>query len=228
MIIINNAPCRRIIKFSVPFLLIPAIAVIGVSVFEGKRYMILSLCTAVFSLLLFAAGYEKKNVGTKRMVAAAVMTALCFAGRFIPVFKPVTAITIITAMYMGSETGFFVGAMTALISNFYFGQGPWTPFQMLGWGLIGFAAGALHKLLKKNRPLLLIFGAVSGILYSLVMDIWNVLWYSGGFNAKLYFAAILTAIPHTAIYAVSNVIFLQLLAKPFGEKLERMKIKGGL
>ena len=228
MILIKNMPCRRIIKFAVPFLIIPAIAVICVSVFEGKRYMILSLCTAFFALLLFAAGYEKKNVGTKRMVAASVMTALCFAGRFIPVFKPVTAIIIITAMYMGSEAGFFVGAMTALISNFYFGQGPWTPFQMLGWGIIGFTAGALLKLLKKNRTLLLIFGAVSGILYSLVMDIWNVLWYSGGFNVKLYFAAIFTAIPHTTVYALSNVIFLLLLAKPFGEKLERIKIKGGL
>lgn len=228
MILIKNMPCRRIIKFAVPFLIIPAIAVICVSVFEGKRYMILSLCTAFFALLLFAAGYEKKNVGTKRMVAASVMTALCFAGRFIPVFKPVAAIIIITAMYMGSEAGFFVGAMTALISNFYFGQGPWTPFQMLGWGIIGFTAGVLPKLLKKNRPLLLIFGAVSGILYSLVMDIWNVLWYSGGFNVKLYFAAIFKAIPHTTVYALSNVIFLLLLAKPFGEKLERIKIKGGL
>lgn len=60
------------------------------------------------------------------------------------------------------------------------------------------------------------------------MDIWNVLWYSGGFNVKLYFAAIFTAIPHTTVYALSNVIFLLLLAKPFGEKLERIKIKGGL
>lgn len=228
MIIIKNEPCRRIIKFTVPFLLIPAVAVIGVSAFEGKRYMIISLCAAFFALLLFAAGYEKKSVGTKRMVAAAVMTALCFAGRFIPVFKPVTAITIIVAMYIGSETGFLVGAMTALISNFYFGQGPWTPFQMLGWGIIGYAAGVLSQPLKKSRLFLLIFGAFSGIAYSLVMDVWNVLWYSGGFSPKLYFAAIITAAPHTAIYAISNVIFLHLLASPFGEKLERMKIKGGL
>lgn len=228
MILIKNTQCRRIIKFAVPFLIIPAIAVICVSVFEGKRYMVLSLCAAFFALLLFAAGYEKKNVGTKRMVAASVMTALCFAGRFIPVFKPVTAIIIITAIYMGSEAGFFVGAMTALISNFYFGQGPWTPFQMLGWGIIGYAAGVFSQPLKKSRLFLLIFGSFSGIAYSLVMDIWNVLWYSGGFNVKLYFAAIFTAIPHTAVYAVSNAFFLQLLAKPFGEKLERMKIKGGL
>ncbi|MBQ8582613.1 MAG: ECF transporter S component [Ruminococcus sp.] len=227
MIAIRNRNFRRVIKFTVPFLMIPALAMLCIVVFEGKRYMIISLFSALFALLLFACGYEKKNTGTKRMVVASAMTALCFAGRFIPVFKPVSAMTIITGMYMGSETGFLVGAMTALVSDFYFGQGPWTPFQMLAWGLIGYIAGVLSKPLKKSRIFLIVWGAFSGLLFSLIMDLWSVLWYSGELTIKLYLAAFVTALPHTVIYAVSNAVFLYLLEKPFGEKLSRLRIKGG-
>ena len=162
------------------------------------------------------------------MVIAAVMIALCFAGRFIPFLKPISALTIIAGMYLGGETGFLVGAMTAVLSNFYFGQGPWTAFQMLAWGMIGLIAGILSEPLRRSRIFLLIYGAAAGMMYSFRMDIWTVLWYAEGFQLKLYLAALVTAIPYTASYVVSNVLFLSLLAKPFGEKLQRIKKKYGV
>ena len=66
-----------------------------------------------------------KEMTSRRMVLVAIMTALSIAGRFIPMFKPVTAISIITGAYLGGGSGFLVGALSALLSNFYFGQGPW-------------------------------------------------------------------------------------------------------
>ena len=156
------------------------------------------------------------------------MIALSIAGRFIPFFKPVTAITILTAIYLGGEAGFLVGSFSALLSNFYFGQGPWTAFQMLAWGLIGLFAGFLAKPLEKSKTALLVYGVLSGIAFSFIMDVWTVLWYNGSFNISLYLAALTTAIPHTVLYAVSNFIFLLLLSKPFGEKLNRIKIKYGV
>jgi len=206
----------------------PLAIIIGVTLLEQKNYALVATVVAILSLLLFAAGYEKKKTGSRRMVIVAVMIALSVAGRFIPLFKPVTALTVITAVWLGGEAGFLVGAMSALISNFYFGQGPWTPFQMFVCGLIGLLAGALSAPLKKSRLLMVLYGFVSGIAYSLIMDIWTVLWYNSGFSAELYLAALLSATPHTALYAVSNVIFLWLLAKPFGEKLERVKVKYGV
>ena len=79
------------------------------------------------------------------------MVALSVTGRFIPFFKPVTALTVLTAVYLGGEAGFLCGALSAVISNFWFGQGPWTPFQMLAWGMIGLFAGLLASPLKRSR-----------------------------------------------------------------------------
>ena len=121
-----------------------------------------------------------------------------------------------------------VGSFAALLSNFYFGQGPWTPFQMLAWGLIGLFAGYFSSLLKKNHIFLLMFGVLSGVVYSFIMDVWTVLWYDGKFHLALYLSAIVSALPHILLYAASNFIFLWFMAKPFGEKLERIQVKYGI
>lgn len=227
MIVFESKSVRNILKIAVPFIVIPILAVIG-SIITEKHHIIISLAVTVFSLLLFSAGFERKTTGSRRMVIVAVMIALCIVGRFIPLFKPVTAITVITAVYLGGEAGFLTGALAAFMSNFYFGQGPWTPFQMLAWGLIGLIAGYLSNPLKRHKVLLLIYGIASGVIYSFVMDIWTVLWYDGGFRWELYASAVVAALPHTVIYAVSNFVFLWFMAKPFGEKLERIKIKYGV
>lgn len=193
-----------------------------------KYHLLISFSVACFAVLLFLTSYERKQVGTRRTVLVSIMTALCIVGRLIPFFKPVTALTMITAMYLGGQSGFVVGAFAALLSNFYFGQGPWTPFQMLAWGSIGLLSGALSKWLKKSRAFLLFSGVLFGIVFSFIMDIWTVIWYNDTFQWKLYLAALVSAIPHTVLYSVSNVVFLYFLAKPFGEKLERIKIKYGI
>ena len=228
MIVIKSSKLRDIIKVTVPLIIIPSLVLSGAVIFDRSRHILISLAVALFALLLFAAGFERKSTGTRRLVIAAVMTALCFAGRFIPILKPISALTIITALYLGGEAGFLVGSLTAILSNFYFGQGPWTAFQMLAWGLIGLVAGILSDPLKRSRVFLLIYGAAAGLMYSFIMDIWTVLWYAEGFDLKLYIAALGTAIPYTASYVISNVLFLSLLAKPFGEKLQRIKNKYGV
>ncbi|MBQ9112773.1 MAG: ECF transporter S component [Clostridia bacterium] len=228
MLTIKSKAVRNVLRVLIPFVLIPTAAVLGTAVFDQKKHLFVSLFVAVLAVILFIAGFEKKITGTRRMVIVAVMIALSVAGRFIPFFKPVTAITVIAAMYLGGEAGFMVGAFSALLSNFYFGQGPWTPFQMLAWGLIGLFAGLLSRPLQKSRAALLIYGALSGALFSLVMDLWTVIGANEGFDSSLYLAAMGTALTHTVLYSVSNVIFLYLLAKPFGDKLNRVRIKYGI
>ncbi|MBQ1955529.1 MAG: ECF transporter S component [Clostridia bacterium] len=223
--VIKSSFLRKFLKFAVPFLFIPVCVLLGVFVLDEKRYVFVSLAVTVFVLLLFVSGFEKKKTGTRRLVLCAVMVALSVVGRFIPFFKPITALTVITAVYIGSEAGFFVGALSAVISNFFFGQGPWTPFQMLAWGLIGFFAGLLGDKLKGRRVPLVIFGVAAGAVYSLVMDVWSVMWFSGGLDAGTYLDAVVAALPHTALYSFSNAVFLWLISKPFGEKLERVKLK---
>ena len=231
ILLIKNTRLRRLLGILLPFVVMPAV-VLGFALGPLRRnYALASLLITLMALVLFSCGFERRKTGTRRMILVAIMSALSVLGRFvfavIPGFKPITAVVVITAMYIGGEAGFLTGALSAVISNFYFGQGPWTPFQMLSWGLIGLLAGLLAIPLKRSRILLSLYGIFAGVAYSFLMDIWTVLWYNGSFNPGLYAAALATAIPYTVMYAVSNVIFLNLLAKPFGEKLYRIKIKYG-
>ena len=228
MTVINNARLRHALGILLPFVIIPALVAAGAYFIDEKRHLVISLGVVSLALLLFWCGFERREMGSRRAVLLAVMVALCVIGRIIPIFKPVTAIVVITAVYLGKETGFACGALAALISNFMSSQGPWTPFQMLGWGLIGLFAGCMPKLLAKSKTAIVIYGVFSGILFSLVMDVWTVLHYNGIFSFELYLLALLESLPHTAIYAVSNVIFLFFMAKPFGDKLSRIKIKYGV
>ena len=228
MIVIRSKKARDVLRVALPFIMMPALVALGAVVFTGQQHLIVSFGMACMALLFFLTGFEKRKTGGRRMVIVSVMTALCIVGRFIPLFKPVTALTVITGMYLGGEAGFLVGALSAALSNFYFGQGPWTAFQMLAWGFIGLAAGWMAPLLKKHRPLLLAFGVAMGAAYSFIMDVWSVMWYAGELNWGLYAASVAAALPHTILYAVSNFVFLYCLARPFGEKLERIKVKYGV
>lgn len=232
MIRIENKNLRTTLRIVVPFVLIPLTVLAGVFVFSENMYAWVSVACVILALLLFYSSFDRKVVGTRRMVIIAVMTALSCIGRsvfaLIPAFKPVTAIIIITAIWIGPESGFLVGSLTAVISNFQFGQGPWTPFQMFSYGMIGLIAGYLSNPLRKSRIALAVYGAFGGIAYSMIMDIWTVLWYQQGFQWNMYLAAIISAIPYTAGYAISNVVFLLILGRPFVEKLERVKLKYGV
>lgn len=224
----NNPKVRRVIRYAIPFALLPVLVIIG-SIYAREKmsaYIIMAVTLLTLALLIF--GSEKKGKGSGRAVLIAIFTALAIVGRFIPIIKPVCAIIIIGGIYLGAESGFAIGAFAALISNFSFGQGPWTPFQMLGWGLIGLIAGLCSGWFRKNRTAVYIYGGLCGIMYSFLMDVWTALWYESNEFWSLYVAAIIDAIPYTIVYAVSNVLFLFLLLKPFGRKLERVKVKYAL
>ena len=228
MSLTKNEKLKRVFSFLLPCVFMPVVIIIGSLYAGGQGYALLSLIVALLSLVLFICGSESKSTGTRRLVIVSIMVALSAVGRLIPVFKPVTFIVVITGVTLGPQAGFLTGAFSAVISNITFGQGPWTPFQMFAWGMIGFVAGLLSKPLTKSRISLIVYLVISGVLYSLIMDVWTVLWYEQGFVAELYKAAVISAIPVTAVYSVSNVIFALLLAKPMCDKLNRVKIKYGV
>lgn len=243
---------KKAVLLCVAFVAIPALILFGVVAFNDRMYLWISICIAVLACLpLFisfelrggsgkksgrapecAASEAQSGRGTTRLIILASMTALSVLGRFIfaplPFFKPVTAIVVITGMYLGAESGFLCGAMSAILSNIMFGQGPWTPFQMFTWGIIGLFAGLMAGILKRNRIILSVFGVLAGVLFSFTMDIWTVLWWDGKFSFSRYLTALASAAGVTAVYAVSNVIFLWLLARPLGSKLERIIVKYGV
>lgn len=206
--------------------------VLGAVVFREKRYAWISIGIAVLSCAVMLHSFDRRHTHIRRMVFVSVMTALSVAGRFlfavIPAFKPMTAVIVMTGMYFGVEAGFLCGALTAVLSNFYFGQGPWTPFQMVSFGIIGLLAGVLHKPLKASRAALVFYGVFAGMLYSLIMDVWTILWSQASFDPDMYAAAILAASPFTLLYSISNVIFLLLMRRPLGARLQRVITKYGV
>ena len=208
-------------------------AVVLCFVFAPSRVAItVAVLAAVVCISLpFFMAFEKGRLTPRRIVLLAVMTSLSVVSRIVfaplPHFKPVTAMTMISGVYLGPVCGFVSGVLTALISNFYFGQGLYTPYQMVAWGLIGLISALLSKPLKRSLPLALIFAALSGVFYSLVMDLWTVIGMDEGFNLSRYGAAIFSSLPITAIYCISNVLFTLLLFKPIGKKLDRVITKFG-
>lgn len=220
---------KKCLSYIILCLIVPAVVLGGALLFKEKQYAWISLCVTVLSCIPFFLHFEHSENDVRKLILIAVMVAISVIGRFIfapiPGFKPVTAMVVITAMYFGGEAGFMTGALSAVISNFYFGQGPWTPFQMFSWGIVGFLAGVIADPLKKSKIVLVVYAIVSGVLYSLLMDVWTVLWADGYFNLSRYAAAVISAAQFTIIYAVSNVIFLLVFSKPIGKILERIKEK---
>ena len=223
---------KIVLSYLIILIIIPLTVLTGVFFFGKQSYPASSALVAALSCAPFFLTFEREK-NTRKVVLLAVMVALSVAGRFIfaPIqfFKPVSAIVILAGMYFGSRFGFLTGALSAVVSDFYFGQGPWTPFQMFSWGLIGLLAGVLSNPLIKSKILLVIYGAFAGVLFSLIMDIWTVLSLDGGeFNINRFVAATTAAIPVTGIYIVSNIIFLLIFSPLFGRKIERLKTKYGM
>ena len=227
-----NTKIKNCISNAAILILAPLLAA-GLYFFMGNRAFIpASILLCIIAVGAFIFRFEKKKSDVSLIVIISVMSALAIAGRIIftpfPGIKPVSAIIILCAMYMGRESGFLCGVLVSLVSNFYFGHGPWTALQMLIWGLTGFFAGMLSGALKKSRILLCSYGIISGIFFSLVMDVWTMVWTSGGLSFSAYGSALLYAVGFTALYSVSNAVFLLILKKPIGGTLERLSVKYGI
>lgn len=221
---------KKTIAFIVILALIPAVIALGVVLFRDRRFNIISIAVALLACVPFFLFFEKKQTKARELVVIAVMVALSAVGRLIfigiPGFKPLAAIVIITGLAFGAEAGFLTGSLSAVLSNIFFGQGPWTPFQMFVWGILGFAAGLFYRRqAAKTWPALIVWGIASGAAFSLLMDIWTVFSLDGGWNWARYWTALIAGLPYTAIYMGSNVLFLLLLFKPISKKLERVKVK---
>ncbi|MFA5560239.1 MAG: ECF transporter S component [Acholeplasmataceae bacterium] len=221
------------ISIIVYVILIPAVIAFGVFLFNDRKYNLISMLLAFLACVPFFVRFERKRVDVKELVTLVVMIAISVVSRLlfvvIPFFKPVTAVTIITGIAFGPQAGFITGAMTALISNLHFGQGPWTPFQMFAWGIIGFIAGLLFMKRKKiNLVLLMIVGLIGGVVFSFLMDIYTTFSVDETFSLERYIFYLITAAPMTISYAVSNVVFLFFLTNPMLDILKRIKDKYGV
>ena len=142
----NKLSSKGFLACIIALVLIPITIFIAWKYFD-RNYFVTSLLIIVYSMIPFFVMFEKRKPQARELVTIAVMCAIAVASRaafiWLDHFKPMAAIIIITGIALGAEAGFLTGSLSVVVSNMIFGHGPWTPWQMLAFGLVGFVAGVL-------------------------------------------------------------------------------------
>jgi len=176
---------------------------------------------ASFLLLALAlaggfAWYERSHPSARVLALVGTLAALAVLGRIafapVPNVKPTTDIVLLSGFVFGGAPGFAVGAVAALASNFFFTQGPWTPWQMAAWGAIG-VGGAGLAFVSRGRlgrvPLALACGA-AGLLYGVIVNFGSVATVGGVDLGHRFVVYQTTSLPWDVAHAAANVVFFLL------------------
>ena len=184
----------------------------------------MSTAGAIFALLAIAliggvVWYERSKPPAQVVALVAALAALAAVGRVafspIPNVVPTTDITLIAGFALGGAPGFAVGALAALASNFWLGQGPWTPWQMAGWGMTGLLGAGLALLTgrKVGRVGLAVACGLAGFAYGALLDLSLMVTYGGEQSLDRYLALAARGLPFNVAHAAGNVAFA-LIAGP--------------
>lgn len=221
------------------FIMISVIALLlGVSVIpENPLYNInwalLATIIIGLSIMLFFWNFEKSGINSREVALIATMASLAAVSRVpfaaIMSLQPTTFIVMITGYVFGPQMGFIVGAAAALVSNFFIGQGSWTPWQMFCWGMCGVLAALLARKCKEfNLTLFAILTGICGYLFGWVMNIWHWVGFVYPLTMKTFIATYALSVPFDTLHALGNVIFSILFGKSFYYVLLRFRKKTSL
>jgi hypothetical protein len=175
------------------------------------------------------AWYERRRPPARVVGVVAVLAALAVVGRLafaaVPNVKPTTDIVLFAGYALGAAPGFAVGAIGAIASNVFLGQGPWTVWQMAAWGAIGIG-GALLAWAARGRELgrleLAIYCGLAGFAFGALMDVYQ--WtLAARQDLSTYLAISATSLPYNIAHAVGNVIFCLLIGPVFVRSLRRYR-----
>ena len=220
-------------------LLIPATLYFGTKL-PGRWYYLTSTLIIIETMIPFFLAFEKRKPQARELVTIAVMAAIAAVSRaafvFIPHFKPIVGIIMIAGIAFGAETGFLTGAVAAFASNFFFGQGPFTPWQMMAYGLGGFLAGLLfHKKRKLHQKpwlylaVLSVFGFVGIVgLVGPALDCCTIFTTGTQLTWAYALTCFATGFPINVTHGISCAVTILLLGKPLLDKLDRLKTKYGM
>lgn len=211
------------------------LVILGLIIYTAylQNYVLALSFAVILAMLLLFSLFEKDGIDVQSIVLIAIMTALAIVGRsifyYIPQFKPIIAIAIITGVGLGKKAGFLCGSLSMLVSNFLFGQGLWTIWQMFALGLVGLISGFMsNSRMSKSTVFVCAWGAVASIIYGVIVDTWTLVAIGGNLTISYAITIYLAGLIFNLILAVASVIFLALLYKPLIKSLNRAKTKYGL
>ncbi len=226
---------RTIIATAVAVVLVPLTIYFGVHNLGNRKYYFISILIILEIIVPYIVSFEKSKPKIRELVIISVLCALAVCGRMVffwlPQFKPVVAMVIISGVTLGGETGFLIGVITGFVSNFMFGQGAWTPWQMLGFGMVGLVSGLIFskKGIGVTKNCLVIFGLIATVVfYGGIVNAEYILVWQENPTWEMVVAAYLAGLPFDLVHGVSTAVFLWFIAEPMIEKVERVKTKYGI
>ncbi len=226
---------RTVFATVITLIAIPLTMYVGIRFWGDRKYYLISLLIIFEIMLPFFVLFEGKRPQAGELVIISVLCAIAVGGRIaflmIQQFKPILAIIIVAGVCFGGETGFLVGAVSGFVSNFYFGQGPWTPWQMFAMGIVGFLAGILsgRGILKKSRLSLSLFGGFATIVfYGGIMNPASIIMMQQQITKELLISTYLLGLPLDLVHGFSTACFLWIGGPAMIEKIDRIKSKYGI
>ena len=216
------------------FLLIPLTLWLGTRV-KGRWYYLISTMIILELMVPFFLRFESRRPQARELVILAVMAALATVSRivfsFSPFLKTITGIIMITGIAFGPEAGFLTGAVSAFASNFFFSQGPWTPWQMFAYGFGGFFAGLIfHRHRQWAKPWLLApFGFLTILLIvGPMLDTCTVFTMLTKFTRKNVLAVYAAGVMYNVNHGIGAALTLLFVSHPLLSKLDRLQTKYGI
>ncbi|MDE6470690.1 MAG: ECF transporter S component [Eubacterium sp.] len=200
---------------------------------DSSSYYLISIAVLILSMLPFFFSFENNKPDARELSLLASLIAIAVVSRavfyLIPQVKPIGAVVIVSGVCLGAKRGYLVGAFSAFISNFIFGQGMWTPFQMVALGLVGFIAGILFKRLKADKISLALVGFVlTFLLYSAVVDFSSVLMLAGDFNIHSVLAVYGAGALFNFVFGITTAVVLFFFGEQFIKMIDRIQTKYGI
>ena len=188
-----------------------------------------SLTLLAVALAFGFAWYEREKPPARVVAVVAALAALAVVGRLafaaIPNVKPTTDIVLFAGYALGAIPGFAVGAVTAIVSNIFLSQGPWTVWQMAGWGAVGVGGALFARVLRGREPNRFVLAAVcglAGLAFGAWMDVYQ--WtLAARQDLDTYVAVAGTSLPYNIAHAVGNVVFCLLIGPAFLRALARYR-----
>jgi energy-coupling factor transport system substrate-specific component len=196
----------------------------------GLNWAVLSLLFLGLYILAFFWSFERCSPSAKEIALLATMAALAAAARVpftvLPGVQPTTFLVMITGSVFGAQAGFVVGALAALASNFFLGQGPWTPWQMFCWGLGGAAAAFLTGRDREfNIGKFALLCTAWGYIFGWIMNIWHWIGFIYPLTFKTFLATYLASFIFDTLHAAGNLLLALTFGRTFREILLRFKKK---
>ena len=214
-------------------LLIPATLFLG-SKLPGRSFYITGTAIVIEMLIPFFMAFEGRRPQARELVILSVLCAIAIVARVaipMPHFKAIFAIIIISGIAFGPESGFMVGAISAFASNFFYGQGPFTPWQMMAYGAGGMLAGFLFAKgrLPRKPWLMAIFGFLTVMFWiGPLLDCSSIFLMVSHINWRSVLIILTAGMPANVGNGICTALMLLLFGKPLLDRLDRVKTKYGM